>query len=263
MVNQEVVAYLQRHMRDFPLDDLRRQLAQEGISDLEFDEALKVAQRMPALPTLPGESRSSKAGLIFLCAGVGLVVVAAAIALLRSPPAPPAAAPAAQAAQAAQAAPEESGFVGHNGYVIRLPPGYTAVQSFKDEKKTVEIVHFCKTGTDQTQFQDSDLFGQLGIVRLEVTPNPFLGSLPPQQLESLTQVVSGKAQQRGEKFHLNNPQGTKKSTLPGVEITVEAPFPRLQAYFLGEKVLYTFTAGQDDEIYRGIVTSLRETQASN
>ena len=42
-------------------------------------------------------------------------------------------------------------------------------------------------------------------------------------------------------------------------MTVESPFQRTEAYILGEKVLYMFVAGQDDEIFREIMMSLRET----
>lgn len=243
MVDPDIVAYLQANLKKFPLEDLRKQLAQEGVSAADFDAALKLAKLRPKIPA------AKKAGLFFLISGVLLSLLAIILTLNRAPAPPPEEPPAA----------EESAFLGRSGFVIRLPRDYAAVSTFKDpERKTFEIVHFHPIGVDPSNFLNEGLYGQLGIVRLEVHPSPLAGTL--QGLESLTHIVTSKAQQRGEKFRVKNIQ---VSSLRGIEMTVETPFPRFEAYILGNRVLYNFIAGQDDEIYRGLVTSLRDPQSEN
>ena len=245
MVDPDIVAYLQANLKKFPLDDLRKQLAQEGVSDADFDAALKLAKLNPR-PKIPA---AKKAGLFFLVSGVLLSVLAVILSLNRAPT------PAPQSPDAA----EETAFLGRSGYVLRLPKDYTAVSTFKDpELKTFEIVHFHPIGVDPSNFLNEGLYGQLGIVRLEVHPSPLAGTL--QGLESLTHIVTSKAQQHGEKFHIKNIQ---VSSLRGIEITIETPFPRFESYILGKRVLYNFIAGQDDEVYRDLVSSLRDPQSEN
>lgn len=245
MLRPEVVSYLQQNLKKFPVEDLRRQLASEGVSDLEFDDALAIALRAPP-PPAPQPPR--RAGILFLAAGVALVGITAILALTRrtsAPEGPPAA--------KRQAPSQESAFVGQHGFVVRLPKDYTAVQTFKDPKKTVEIVHFCKAGTDPTSLLDEGLYGQLGIVRLEASPSELAGRMDG--LEALTRFVTWRGQKNGEKFAVKNLQ---VSTLRGIQVTYESPSPRVEAYILGERLLYSFLAGQEDEIYRDVITSLRD-----
>jgi hypothetical protein len=248
MVKPEVVAYLQANLKKFPIDALRRQLSAEGVADADFDESLKAAlkESSPASRSAP-----SRASLAFLVAGVAIVAaVAAFITLRRPPPAPP-------ASSTVVSASGESAFVGHTGYVVRLPQGYEAVPAFKDQDKTIEIVHFCKTGTDPTNFLHEGLFGQMGIVRLEVRPNPFAGSITG--IERLSHIISGQLTARGDKFSpINNIQ---VSSLHGIQVHVELPEPNVQAYILGEEVMYSFYAGEEDEVYRDIINSLRDPHA--
>lgn len=50
MVDPDIVAYIQTHMGRVPIEDLRRYLTKEGISDLDFDEALRAAKEKTAPP---------------------------------------------------------------------------------------------------------------------------------------------------------------------------------------------------------------------
>jgi hypothetical protein len=152
--------------------------------------------------------------------------------------------------------PLETAFVGHYDYVIRLPKGYAAVHGFKDAEKTVEVVHFCKAGTDPTNFLNEGLYAQLGIVRLETQPSSLAG--PLDGIETLKRLVTGRTLPKDEKLRIKNLQ---ISSLHGIQINFEGPFPRVEAYILGQKILYWFMAGQDDEIFREILTSLRETRS--
>jgi hypothetical protein len=250
MVKSEVVSYLAANLKKHPIDELRRQLAHEGVSDVDFDDSLKAAMRMPPTAGL-GREAPSRASLLFLVVGVLIVGGLAAFLTLRSEPPPPP-----PASTTVISATGESAFVGNTGYVIRLPKNYEAVAAFKDEKKTIEVVHFCRAGTDPTNFVHEGLFSQLGIVRLEVQPNPFIGSITGP--ERLMQSISAEHTSRGDKFSVKNLQ---VSSLRGIQAQVELPQSSVEAFILGESVMYHFYAGQDDDVYRDIVNSLRDPHA--
>ena len=251
MVEPDVVAYLQANLKNHPIEQLRSQLSSEGISEADFDEALKAALRGPAPGAAAARAKpKGKAAAVFLVAGIALIAgVAAFVALGDRPETAPA---------AAIPSGSDSAFVGATGYVVHLPKDYSAVAGFKDRSKTIEIVHFCKTGTDPTNFLNEGLFGQLGIVRLEVERNSLAGNL--NGAEMLGRTVTSRLTQRGDKFLLKNLQ---VSSLRGIQVTVELPDPGVYAYLLGGTHLYHFTAGQEDEIYRDILTSLREPHSEN
>ncbi len=250
MVKPEVVAYLAANLKKHPIDELRRQLAQEGVSDVDFDDSLKAAMRSPTTAAA-GREAPSRASLLFLVTGVLLVAGLAAYMTLRREP-PPAPPPSATVISATG----ESAFVGNTGYVVRLPKNYEAQAAFRDDKQTVEVVHFCRAGTDPTNFLHRGLFGQLGIVRLEVQPNPFAGSITGP--ERLMRSLSAEHAARGDKFSVKNIQ---TSSLRGVQVTTELPEPGVEAFILGEEVMYDFYGGADDDVYRDIVNSLRDPHA--
>ena len=252
MVRPEVVTYLQANIKKYPIDSLRRQLAAEGISDADFDDSFKSAMRAPATSTAAGARETpSRASLLFLIVGVALVAgVAALISLRREPPPPP------PASTTVISPTGESAFVGNTGYVIRLPKGYEAAAVFKDETKKIEVVHFCRAGTDPTNFLHEGLFGQLGIVRLEVQPNPFTNSITGP--DRLSGAVTARLTARGDKFRITNVQ---ISSLRGMQVLIELPVPSIETFVLGETSLYHFYGGQDDEVYRDIVNSLRDPHA--
>ncbi len=245
MPREDVVSYLQMNLKTHQVDVLRKQLASEGVTDAEFDEALKVAIRSPK-----PAGRKPSGGAIIL--GVGaLVGMIAGVVIMGGKPAED---PAAAAKPAKEH--DASAFLGHYGYLVRLPTGYEAASGFKETQKGVEVVHFFPKGTDPTNFTHEGLFGQLGIVRLEVRPYPLAGQI--NGLETLTRMREAALQQGNEKF---STKPIKVPPMSGSQFFVESPFPRVEAYVLGEKNLYSFTAGQDDEIFREILSSLRDTLA--
>lgn len=244
----EVVDYLRDNLDKFPVDDLRRQLCKEGVSELDFEDCLAAARRGPQAAA---KRVSGGVAKVFLGAGLALILGVGFYALLRKPPsaAPP---------RLPETPAGESGFVGHRGWVVRLPKEYVGVSEFRDKAKTDELVHFCKTGTDPTSFLDEGLFGQMGIVRLEVSPSPFPAN--PTGLANLSAAVARKTSSRGEKFILKNIQ---VGTLPGVQANIQSPFPRVEAYILGQNDLYFFYGGQEDDVWRDIVLSLRDARSEN
>jgi hypothetical protein len=256
MVRADVVDYLRENLKKFPVEDLRSQLVAEGVSPQDFETALKEAQKAPAgAPTKVKAKASGVMARLLLFAGMAAILAAAGLAVFQKPAAAPETAAAVAAAGGVTST--EAGFVGHSGYVIKLPTGYTAVQSFKDpDRKTTEVVHFCRSETDPTAFLDEGLFGQLGIVRLVVSPSPIRDDL--NGLENLTTMLQNRALSRGEKFAVKTLQ---VSNLRGVQIVYEQPFPRVEAYLLGRSMMYSFTGGQDDETYRGLLQSLRDSRS--
>ena len=239
MVKTDVVAYLRANLKKHPLQALRGQLAEEGVSEEDFNDSLKAARAGP-----------SRASLALLTVGVALVAALAVLLLSPHPEPPPTPAKGAAAAG-------ESAFVGHTGYIVRLPKGYEAVAGFKDESKTIEIVHFCRVGTDPTNFLNEALFGQMGIVRLEVRTTPFAGSLTG--IERLGRAITQQLTMHGAKF--SPLKSIQVASLRGLQVEVQLPDPSVETYFMGEDVMYKFYGGQDDDTYRDIVNSLRDPHA--
>jgi hypothetical protein len=252
MIRPEVVQYLRDNLSKFSVDALRRQLQEEGVSDIDFEHCLADALRGPKTVPLSKTKKksSSKAARFALLGGIVLIVGAGlySLSLKSSAPAPAAPPPATGSG--------ESGFVGSDGWVVRLPKDYAGFSQFKDSSRTDEIVHFAKRGTDPTNFLDEGLYGQMGIVRLEVSASQFPGNLTG--AVSLANAVRRKTESHGEKYLMKNIQ---IGTLPGVQVNVQAPFPRVEAYILGQNDLYFFYGGQEDDIWRDIVLSLRDAHS--
>lgn len=244
MPREDVVSYLQQNLKKFPMDALRKQLATEGITDAEFDEALKLAMRAPKAPP-----RRFAGGTVILALGALVGMIGGVIVMRGKPAEDPAAAP-----SPVPKAPDASAFIGHYGYLVRLPTGYEALPTFKDSQKSVEVVHIFPKGTDPTNFVNEGLYGQLGIVKMEVRPDVLAGQM--NGLETLTRWRETALQNGNEKY---SAKPIKVPPLSGTQFFVQSPFPRVEAYILGEKNRYSFTAGQDDEIFREIVFSLRDT----
>ncbi|UPT74033.1 MAG: hypothetical protein M0D55_19770 [Elusimicrobiota bacterium] len=254
MLRPDVVEYLRENLKSFPVDILRKQLAEEGISDVDFNESLAQALRAPTTvsKTLSKpKGKASTAAIAFLCVGVAIIVSVGLFALGQKPAAP--------TTEGNTENPSgESGFIGHAGWIVRLPKDYVGISDFKDSGKQHQIVYFCKKGTDPTNFLNEGLFGQLGIVKLEVMPTQFPNN--PTGVANLSRLAAGKYKNAGEKFSMKNMQ---VATLPGVSVTVLSPFPRAEAFVLGQDHMYFFMAGQEDDVWRDIVLSLRDAHTEN
>ena len=253
MIRAEVVNYLRENLSQFPVEVLREQLSKEGVSEADFQESLSAALRSPmAEPAPPPKSRRRNL-LKIIFAGVAALMVFGGLLLILNNGKTPGA-----SGVAAGRTPGESGFVGANGWVVRLPTEYVGSSEFKDSTKTVEITHFSKRGTDPTNFLNDGLFGQLGIIRLTVSPSQFPAN--PTGVGALSSLVARKTTDRGEKF---TSKPLQIGSLSGVQINIQSPFPRVEAYILGQRDLYFFYAGQEDEIWRDIVLSLRDAHSDN
>lgn len=255
MIRSEVVDYLRENLSKFPVESLRTQLQGEGVSDIDFEHCLAEALRGPK--TVPTTRKPKPAGMgakLMLAGGLALIVGVGLYALSQKP----APAPAPDDGAAASSSSGESGYVGTRGWVVRLPKDYVGSAQFKDESKAIEIVHFAKRGTDPTNFLNDGLFGQMGIVRLTIAPSEFPAN--PTGAANLANAVGRRTTGHGEKYVMKNIQ---VGTLPGVQINIQSPFPRVEAYILGQHELYFFYAGQEDEVWRDIVLSLRDAHSEN
>lgn len=253
MLRPDVVDYLRENLKSFPVEVLRKQLADEGVSEADFTDSLAVALRAPATAskTVPLKPKTSLAAIAFLCAGVAIILAIGFYALSQKPKL--------SSAEGNTENPSgESGFIGHAGWIVRLPKDYVGVSDFADSSKQHQVVFFCKKGTDPTNFLNEGLFGQLGIVKLEVLPTQFPNN--PTGLANLSRMAAGKYKNAGEKFTMKNMQ---VATLPGISVTVLSPFPRAEAFILGQDQMYFFSAGQEDDIWRDIVLSLRDAHTEN
>lgn len=253
MLRPDVVEYLKENLKSFPVETLRKQLADEGVSDADFTDSLAIALRAPVTSskTVPVKRKASMAAIAFLCVGVGLILSIGLYALSQKPTLSP--------AEGNTENPSgESGFIGHAGWIVRLPKDYVGISDFKDSSKRHQIIYFCKKGTDPTNFVNEGLFGQLGIIKLEVMPTRFPNN--PTGLANLSRMAERKYANAGEKFTMKNMQ---VATLPGVSVTVLSPFPRAEAFVLGQDHMYFFSGGQEDDVWRDIVLSLRDANTEN
>jgi hypothetical protein len=257
MARPEVVKYLRDNLLKHPVEALQRQLKEEGVSDIDFEHSLADALLGPkALPPPPAKKKAPQNAVLRLALVGLLLIIGAAMFVLSKKSASPGPPPAPAPKPPETAGSGESGFVGAHGWVVRLPKNYVGLSEFKDSSKTDEIVHFSKSGTDPTNFLDDGLYGEMGIVRLEVSPRPFPANMTG--AASLAAAVRNKTASRGETYVMKTIQ---IGTLPGVQVNIQTPFPRVEAYILGQNDLYFFYGGQEDDIWRDIVLSLRDTHS--
>jgi hypothetical protein len=254
MVRPDVVDYLRDNLSSHPVDVLRKQLTEEGVTEADFTDSLAQALRAPTTvrTSAKPKSKTSLAAIAFLCVGVAIILSIGMYALSQKP----------KLSSSNEGNTEnpsgESAFIGHAGWIVRLPKDYVGVSDFADSSKRHQIIYFCKKGTDPTNFVNEGLFGQLGIVKLEVLPTEFPNN--PTGIANLSRMAAGKYKNAGEKFSMKNMQ---VATLPGVSVTVLSPFPRAEAFVLGRDHMYFFSAGQEDDIWRDIVLSLRDAHTEN
>lgn len=247
MAEPELIEFVRKHIKDHGADALRKQLLQDGVAPEDIEEALVLAA---APPTTAVPRRKGRLGRLALMAGGALLGAAALMSLQKGkhPPAPPAGPEGGQVQP-----PGDPVFRGHYGYLLKLPNGYSATASFKDPGKTIETVYLYPTGTNPTHFIHEGLFGQLGIMRLEVAPRRVPQGLIG--LETLQAWVT--AQLRAEKSAYQN-KPLNVNGMPGFLISVSEPFTSAKAYLVGQKVYYVLLTGKESPELNDLISSLAE-----
>jgi hypothetical protein len=156
------------------------------------------------------------------------------------------------------------GFFGHYGYVVALPENYSVFAKFVDDAKTVEVAWFFPSEVDpafiesEAMAEDESqqyLYGQHGVVRLEVVPrgHDSFGRDHP-DLAMLQEGFSQWMVEEGWKFVMK-PLAVAR---PAFQAVISEPTPLNKVIVEGQKVVDVFTAGADDQIVQALAGSLKE-----
>ena len=230
MIKEEVVFYLKSNLGKFPFSELKAQLLSEGVSEEDIKDALKAAKR----------AKSRERFGRFLMALGGLALFSSLVFIFLRPPRPRLGNPITRPV-----------FLSQFGYTIHIPDGYEAITDKKTKRR--ETVFFCQKGTDPSTFLDRSLYGQLGIVRLKILPNPFPNDISA--FDKLSRTIVSQAKTNGSPFQL---ESLNISNMPGIEVNFAPPASKLLTYILGQKNLYIFLTGPSNPNGPIIIGSLRE-----
>ncbi|MBI5200706.1 MAG: hypothetical protein HY925_03885 [Elusimicrobia bacterium] len=255
MPDPQLVAYLRKTVPQYGAEAVREKLVEEGVDEHEIDEALAVAikpkadKKKPLLIALGAGIFSLGAVLFFFSGEAPKPQTNAPMTVGGEPEA---AALSATTASLPPGAPKGP-FMGHYGWMLQLPPGYATQSGFKDLGNRTEVVFLFPEKTDPTNLGNEGLYGQLGILRMEVSPLRIAqGTIG---IDSLRAGITQTLNNRGDTYELAD---TTVGGLPGFVVKITSPFPLVQAFVVGQKVMYVMTAGVDDPVFRNALQSLTE-----
>lgn len=248
----ELLSYIRTHLKTHGAEAVRKQLLADGVEAARVDSALA---EVSASPKKPGPPRRSLA-VFALSGGVLLLAIAGYLSMQKAPEPRQASAPDSDRPRPdtglAQEQ-EDNVFRGHYGYMLKLPAGYGASGGFSDPGKTLEVVHLFPIGTDPTHFIHEGLYGQLGIVRMEVyprrRPEGSIG-LPGLKALALSRLQTERATYTTKPLMING--------MAGIQVSSTEPFVYVKAYLVGQKVVYTITGGSESELFTNLLSSLLE-----
>lgn len=237
--DRDLVAYFRRHLKKFGEDALTARLIEEGVDANQITVALTAAKQPP---------QTMKKALPLVISG--LAILFACLYLAQDQKAPE------KRTSPATPSSDPRPFLGSYGYVIQPPPGYESFSEFKDASRTREIVYFFPTGTDQGQFGHEGLYGQLGIIRLEVSPR----KIPDGRL-GLEHVKASVANNLAARKLTATNRELLISQFPAVLFNIAEPVSLVQTFIIGRRVLYVLTGGKEDQPYLEMLSSLQEVSA--
>ncbi len=230
MIKEEIVFYLKSNLGKFPFSELKAQLLSEGVSEEDIKDALKAAKH--------AQSRE-RFGRLLMVLG-GLALFASVVFIFLRPTRPQLGNPITSPV-----------FLSHFGYTLHIPDGYEAIVDQKTKRR--ETVFFCQKGTDPSTFLDRSLYGQLGIVRLKVLPNPFPNDLSA--FQKLRQMILSRAKTNRSPFQVKL---LNIANMAGLEVDFDPPASKILTYILGSKNLYIFLTGPSNPNGPVIIGSLQE-----
>ena len=245
--NPELVSYLKKHWKFGP-DHLRRKLIDEGIDEGEIDRAL-----VEATPKPKGSPNALRLPVSILS---GLAAMGAIVWLFQGKGGPATRKPGSKQVLV-QENPNDphQAYLGHYGYIVRLPLGYSAISDFLDPQNTVEVVYFFPKGTDLTNLRDEGIYKPLGILRLEVQPRPR--SIPEGRIgiTVLQRQAQAALQSRKIGFTIRE---IFVGGLPAIVIESKEPEAKAEALVVGSKVVYKLVGGANDQLFTDTLQSIHE-----
>lgn len=253
MADPKLVAYLRQNVPKYGEQPIKDKLIEEGLTETEVDEALAVAIK---------PERKKKPTLV-IALGFSIFVIGAVLVFFSLEKPVPATGgverPAVGGAEPGTAPPPSAPVVpkgpllGHYGWMLQVPPGYATQTAFKDLGNRTEVVYFFPEGTDPTNFVNEGLYGQLGIMRLEVSPLRIAqGTI---DIDSLRGGITQTLNKRGDTYELKD---TSAGGLRGFVVRISSPFPLTQAFVVGSKVMYVLTSGVDEPKFQNLLQGLTE-----
>jgi hypothetical protein len=248
MADQDLVKYIRENIAEHDLTTIKAQLLKDGMDSAEIDAAITEVSGSEQGP------RSNLATFALL-GGVGLLIVAVFFAI-QSPSTPvktPEPGDEAPAEDPNSVGTRDSAFHGHYGYMLKLPPGYQASAGFEDANKTVEVVHLFPKGTNPTHLLHEGLYGDLGILRLEIAPRRV-----PQGFIGIDLIKAWAVQKLTQDKATFKTRQLLVNGMPAFITMVERPFKSATAYVVGQKVRYTFVGGEENDLFNSVLSSLVE-----
>lgn len=238
--DRDLVVYFRKHLKKFGEEALTNRLLEEGVDAQQIALALAEAKRPP---------QPMKKALPLMISGFSLLFACLYFAQDQKP-----AEKRPRATQAASSEPRP--FLGSYGYVVQPPPGYENFSEFRDSSRTQEVVYFFPSGTDPAQFGHEGLYGQLGIIRLEVSPR----RIPDGRL-GIEQIRSAMAARLNARKVPFTERELLVSQFPAILINIAEPVNLTQTFVIGRRVLYVLTAGKEDQLYLDMLASLQEVSS--
>lgn len=239
----QLVEFLRANLPSQGEAPLRKQLLEDGFSEKEITEALLLLEQ--------DAQNARNKPLRYAAYGGALCLLLALVISVRKPPPP--SAPEGPPDAPAEFLVQDSIFHGHYGYIFKLPPGYAAEGSFTDAGKTREAVHIFPRGTDRTHFIHEGLYGQLGILRLEVSPRRV-----PQGMIGLEALRAWVVRNLAAEKAVYTVRTTVVHEMPAFVSVVTEPFSSARAYVIGQKVYYTLVGGSENALFNDLLSSLIE-----
>jgi len=249
MADKELVKYVRENVGQYGLSAIKAQLLRDGVDPEAVDDAISEVSGADLNPR-------SNVTTYALLGGVVLLIVAVFFAI-QSPTSP---------GQSKDGDPPErppedetvvgtrdSAFHGHYGYILKLPAGYVANPGFQDAGKSVEVVHLFPKGTSPTHLSHEGLYGDLGILRLEVSPRRV-----PQGFIGIDLIKAWAAQKLVQEKATFTSRQLLVNGMPAFITMVEKPFKSATAYVIGQKVRYTLVGGEENELFNNVLSSLVE-----
>lgn len=245
--NPDLVAYLRKHWKHGP-ESLRAKLIDDGVDEGEIEAAILEAAPKPKPSQKPARMPLSILSGVITAAFVFWAFRNKGEQTARSP------GPKQVLVQENPNDPHQA-YIGHYGYMMRLPLGYNASSDFLDPENTIEVVYLYPKGTDLTNLRDEGIYKPLGILRLEVQPRPRAIPEGRMGIAVLQRQVQVALQSRKIGFTIHE---IFVGGLPAIVVESKEPAAKAEAFIVGSKVIYKLVGGAEDQLFTDTLQSIHE-----